>query len=115
DGVHRALAKVREIFAQPAFDAYRGAELMPGEAARTPAEIDRWIAATGGSAFHPTSSCRMGVAGDREAVVDEDLNVYGVAGLKVADASVMPSVISGNTNAPTMMIAERCSELIRAG
>ena len=114
-GVHRALAKVREIFAQPAFDRYRGDELTPGPQARSEAEIDRWIAATGGSAFHPTSSCKMGTAGDGMAVVDENLNVFGIGRLKVADASVMPTVVSGNTNAATMMIAARCHELVRAG
>lgn len=113
--VYRAVAMAREIFGQQAFDRYRGEELSPGSKARTEADLDRWIAATGGSAFHPTSSCSMGTAGDPKAVVDENLNVFGVDGLKVADASVMPTVISGNTNAPTMMIAARCAELVRAG
>jgi choline dehydrogenase len=115
DGVHRALAKVREIMAQPAFDPYRGEELTPGTNAQAPAEIDRWIAANGGSAFHPTSSCKMGTITDNTAVVDENLNVFGIGGLKIADASVMPTVVSGNTNAATMMIASRCHELVQAG
>ncbi len=115
DGVRRALKKAREIIAQPAFDDFRGDELTPGASAQTPDEIDRWIAATGGSAFHPTSTCKMGLESDNQAVVSEDLNVFGIKGLKIADASVMPTVISGNTSAPTMMIASRAAELVRAG
>ena len=114
-GAHRAIAKAREIFAQKAFDHYRGEELMPGEDVRSAEDIDRFIARTGGSAFHPTSSCKMGIATDTAAVVDENCNVYDVDCLKIADASVMPSIVSGNTNAATMMIAARCHELVRAG
>lgn len=115
DGIHLALDKARELIAQPAFDDFRGEEMAPGAAANSPAEIDRWIAATGGSAFHPTSTCKMGLESDNQAVVGENLDVFGIKGLKIADASVMPTVISGNTSAPTMMIAARAAELVRAG
>ncbi|MBX3578534.1 MAG: GMC family oxidoreductase N-terminal domain-containing protein [Rhizobiaceae bacterium] len=115
DGVHRAIAKAREVIAQPALDDFRGQELTPGASAQSREAVDRWIASTGGSAFHPTSTCKMGLESDGQAVVDENLNVFGIKGLKIADASVMPTVISGNTSAATMMIASRCAELVRAG
>jgi choline dehydrogenase len=115
DSIHRALEKAREVIAQPALDAFRGEELTPGAPARTPEAIDRWIATTGGSAFHPTSTCKMGLETDNQAVVGENLDVFGIRGLKIADASVMPTLISGNTSAPTMMIASRAAELVRNG
>ena len=70
-----------------------------------------WISRGGGTVFHPTSTCKMGI--DATAVVDPELRVRGVAGLRVADASVMPTVVSGNTNAATIMIGERCADLVR--
>jgi len=113
--IHAALALARDVLAQRAFDAYRGPELSPGADIRTPGDVDRWIASTAGSAYHPVGTCRMGQAGDPAAVVDGALNVIGIDGLKIADASVMPFLTSGNTMAPTMMIAHRCAEFIAAG
>ncbi len=100
----------REILAQQAFDRYRGAELTPGDGARTDAEIDAFVRAKGESAYHPSCTCRMGE--DEGAVVDRACRVRGVEGLRVVDASVMPSITSGNTNAPTIMIAEKAADLI---
>jgi choline dehydrogenase len=103
----------RHIFAQPAFAPYRGEELFPGEAVQGDAAIVEFIKRKAESIYHPVGTCKMGSADDREAVLDPQLRVRGVAGLRVIDASVMPKLIGGNTNAPTMMIAERAADLIR--
>ena len=100
----------REIFAQPAFDRYRGQELKPGAAVTSDAEIDAFLRARADSAYHPCCTCRMGT--DPRAVVDPECRVRGVDGLRVVDASIMPSMVSGNLNAPTMMLAEKAADLI---
>jgi choline dehydrogenase len=100
----------RDIFAQTAFDPYRGPELWPGAHVRKDAEIDAWIRKTAETIYHPVGSAKMGK--DAESVVDAALKVYGVEGLRVVDASVMPTLVSGNTNAPTIMIAEKASDMI---
>ena len=101
----------RELFAQPAFDAYRGAPIHPPRDDLTDAELVAFIRAKAETVYHPVGSCRMGF--DDDAVVDPALRVRGLDGLRVIDASVMPTLIGGNTNAPTIMIAERASDLIR--
>jgi choline dehydrogenase len=103
----------RDAAAQAALDPYRGDEYSPGKEVRTDAEIDAWIRRTGETIYHPVGTCRMGVAGDAMAVVDGELKVQGLAGLRVIDASVMPTLVGGNTNAPTIMVAEKASDLIR--
>lgn len=103
----------RETVAQAAFDPYRDAEYAPGADVKSDADLDAWIRAKAETIYHPVGACRMGVAGDPLAVVDDQLRVQGVAGLRVVDASVMPTLVGGNTNAPTIMIAERASDLIR--
>jgi len=102
----------REIFAQKAFDPFRGPELSPGPAVKTDAEIDAHLRRKAESAYHASCSCRMGADGDPLAVVDGELRVRGTEGLRVVDASVMPAVVSGNLNAPTIMIAEKAADLI---
>ncbi|WP_242162357.1 choline dehydrogenase [Lysobacter sp. M15] len=105
-------AKVsREIFAQKAFDPYRGAPIFPARNDLSDDELVEFIRAKAETVYHPVGSCRMG--GDDESVVDPQLRVRGVEGLRVVDASVMPTLIGGNTNAPTIMIAERAAHLIR--
>jgi choline dehydrogenase len=104
---------MREIAAQPALTPYRGAEFAPGEAVQTDAEIDAWIRRTGETIYHPVGTCRMGADGDPLAVVDAQLRVQGLTGLRVVDASVMPTLVGGNTNAPTIMIAEKAADMIR--
>lgn len=103
----------REVVAQAALDPYREAEYAPGGDVRTDEQIDAWVRAKAETIYHPVGTCRMGAAGDPLAVVDDQLRVQGIAGLRVVDASVMPTLIGGNTNAPTLMIAERASDLIR--
>ncbi|MFZ1429543.1 MAG: choline dehydrogenase [Geminicoccaceae bacterium] len=100
----------REIFAQPAFDRYRGRELQPGEAVTSNADIDAFVRRKADSAYHPSCTCKMGI--DPMAVVDPACRVRGVDGLRVVDASIMPSIVSGNLNAPTIMLAEKAADMI---
>jgi len=104
---------LRQVFAQKAFDRFRGPELSPGPGVRTDAELDAWIARSASTVFHPVGTCRMGA--DEASVVDGALRLRGIDGLRVADASVMPSLPSGNTHAPTMMVAEKAAEFILRG
>ncbi len=103
----------REAAHQAALDPYRGEEFSPGKDVKTDADIDAWIKRTGETIYHPVGTCRMGAAGDPLAVVDGELKVQGIAGLRVIDASVMPTLVGGNTNAPTIMVAEKASDMIR--
>jgi choline dehydrogenase len=100
----------REILRQKAFDPYRGEEFQPGPSVQTDAEIDAYHRAASESIYHPVGTCKMGQ--DEMAVVDETLRVRGLDGLRVADASVMPRLVSGNTNAPTIMIAEKAADMV---
>jgi choline dehydrogenase len=106
-----AVRLTREILAQRAFDPFRGPELRPGPAVVSDAQIDGFARARAESAYHPSCTCPMG--SDSQAVVDGQLRVRGVQGLRVVDASIMPAVVSGNLNAPTIMIAEKAADLIR--
>ena len=106
-----AVRLTREILAQRAFDPFRGTELQPGATIVSDHDIDAFARARAESAYHPSCSCAMG--SDSQAVVDGELRVRGVEALRVVDASVMPSVVSGNLNAPTIMIAEKAADLIR--
>ncbi len=98
----------REVFAQAAFDPYRGPELMPGAHVQKDDQIDAFVRKTAETIYHPVGTAKMGK--DDMSVVDTQLRVYGVEGLRVVDASVMPALVSGNTNAPTIMIAEKISD-----
>ena len=101
----------RDILARKAFDPYRGAPLFPTRTDLDDAALADFVRAKAETVYHPVGTCRMG--SDAGAVVDPELRVRGVEGLRVVDASVMPSLIGGNTNAPTIMIAERAADLIR--
>ncbi|WP_419808245.1 choline dehydrogenase [Sphingomonas sp.] len=103
----------RRVVAQAALTLYRGAELAPGDSVDSDEEVDAWVRATAETIYHPVGTCRMGAKDDARAVVDGDLRVRGLAGLRVIDASVMPNLVSSNTNAPTIMIAEKAADLIR--
>ncbi len=102
----------REIFAQPSFDRYRDREIQPGADVVGDAAIDAFIRAKVESAFHPSCTCKMGTSDDPMAVVDNETRVIGVDALRVADASIMPSITTGNLNAPTLMIGEKASDHI---
>jgi choline dehydrogenase len=102
----------REIFAQPAFAPYVGRELQPGEARQTDEQIDAFLRERLESAYHPCGACKMGAKEDPLAVVDPEARVIGLEGLRVVDSSIMPSITSGNLNAPTIMIGEKAADMI---
>jgi choline dehydrogenase len=102
----------REIFRQPAFDAYRGHEIQPGAAVTSDAAIDDFVRRRVESAFHPCGTCRMGSPDDALAVVDPETRMIGMSGLRVVDSSIMPRITNGNLNAPTIMIAEKAADMI---
>jgi choline dehydrogenase len=100
----------RRLAEQPALKAFATGELVPGEAFTSDADMERFVRETGSTNHHPSSSCAMGIGSN--SVVDPQLRVHGVAGLRVADASIMPSVVAGNTNAPSIMIGEKAAAMI---
>jgi choline dehydrogenase len=105
-----SLRLTRRIVAQPALSEFKPREVKPGTQFQTDDELVRLAGDIGTTIFHPVGTCRMGRADDADAVLDSRLRVRGVAGLRVVDASVMPDITSGNTNSPTLMIAERAAE-----
>ena len=111
EDMRAAFALTREVHRQPAFDAWRGRELVPGDEVTAREEIDAFIRQSATTNFHVSGTCAMGSGAG--AVVDSECRVYGIEGLRVADASVMPSITSGNTNAPTIMIGEKVADLVR--
>jgi choline dehydrogenase len=109
------IRQVRRIFAATAFDRDRGAELAPGAQVQTDEALQAFIRSRAETIYHPVGTCRMGPADDDMSVVDSQLRVRGVQGLRVIDASIMPTLVGGNTNAPTVMIAEKASDMILRG
>ena len=108
-GVQKSLA----IMGAPALRPWLGAMARP-ISADDPQGIERELRQSSDTEYHPVGTCRMGPASDAGSVVGADLRVHGVQGLRVADASIMPRITTGNTNAPTIMIGEKCAELMRA-
>jgi choline dehydrogenase len=108
----QSLRLTRRIVAQPALARYRPQEFRPGPQYESDEDLARLAGDIATTIFHPVGTCRMGAAGDAQAVVDPQLRLRGVAGLRVVDASVMPTITSGNTNAPTLMIAEKAAEWV---
>jgi choline dehydrogenase len=90
-----------------------GEELAPGADYQTDEELLEWVRNNAETTYHPIGTCKMG--SDTMAVVDDQLRVHGIKGLRVADASIMPTLTSGNTNAPSIMIGEKCAAMILAG
>ncbi len=107
DGVKLA----REIARQPAWDRYRGEEISPGKDAVTDDDLRAYLRSRTGTSYHPSSTCRMGTGDD--AVTDDQGRVRGVTGLRVVDASIMPKSVTGNLNAPVVMMAEKIADRIR--
>jgi len=111
DAMLTAITLGREMGASDAFTEFRGREVIPGDLSRS--EMIEFIRRGVTTYFHPTGTCKMGI--DTQSVVDPLLRVRGIAGLRIADASIMPTITTGNTNAPTIMIGEKAAEMIRAG
>lgn len=101
---------LRKILGAPALKPFAVEELQPGPKVASDEDVLDYCRQTGSTVYHPTSTCRMG--NDALAVVDQRLRVRGIEGLRVVDASIMPDLMSGNTNAPTIMIAEKASDMI---
>ena len=102
----------REIFAQKAFDPFRGPELRPGKEVQTRSQMEEFVRNLADTEYHPSCTCKMGQPSDPMTVVDPQLKVIGIEGLRVVDASVMPSIVSGNLNGPTVMLAEKAADII---
>jgi choline dehydrogenase len=109
-----AIELTRRIVAQAPLRPYHPEEFLPGMAAQSAEELAAAAGSIGTTIFHPVSTCRMGAESDTDAVVDARLRVKGIQGLRVVDASVMPTITSGNTNAPTVMIAEKAAAMVLA-
>jgi choline dehydrogenase len=103
---------MRELFQNHAFDEFRGKEIAPGVEVQSDAALEAYIRDTCSTLWHPVGTCKMGT--DPMAVVGPELRVHGVEGLRVVDASIMPTITTGNTNAPTIMIGEKAADLIKA-
>lgn len=110
DELVQAVKRIRELISQPAFDQFRGQELLPGPGVISDADIEHYVRINTTTDYHPSCSCRMG--NDEMAVVDQEMRVHGLQGLRVIDASVMPDIVSGNLNAPTQMMALKASDFI---
>lgn len=108
--LEKGVKAARTLLAARAFDPYRGEELFPGKQVQSDEEIRDFIRRKAGTIYHPVGTCKMGH--DPMAVVDATLKVHGMAGLRVVDASIMPTLVGGNTNAPTVMIAEKAADMI---
>jgi choline dehydrogenase len=104
---------IRKIAAQPALEMYRGDEYSPGMDVRTDDEILHYIRNNSQTAYHPICTCRMGPEG-QNTVVDDKLRVHGISGLRIADASIFPTMPSGNTNAPSIMVGEKAAQILKA-
>ena len=109
-----SLQLTRRIVAMPALARYQPREIKPGTQFQSEEELARLAGDIGTTIFHPVGTCRMGRNDDPTAVVDSRLRVYGISGLRIVDASIMPTITSGNTNSPTLMIAERAAEWVLA-
>ena len=108
-----ALRITRELFSQPALAPYAGREISPGEGLESDAQLDAFVRANAETAYHPSCSNKMGAASDPMAVVDGYGRVHGLQALRVIDASIMPDIVTGNLNAPVIMMAEKLADHLR--
>ena len=106
----RAIRIARAIMTAPAMAAFQVTEVAPGAGRTTDDEILDWVKQAAETTYHPVGTCKMG--SDPMAVVDAQLRVHGIGGLRVADASIMPTLTSGNTNAPSIMIGEKAADMV---
>jgi choline dehydrogenase len=106
----RAIQIARSIMYAPAMAPLEVSEIAPGTDRQTDDEIIDWVKGAAETTYHPVGTCKMGQ--DNMAVVDSRLRVHGIEGLRVADASIMPTLTSGNTNAPSIMIGEKCADMV---
>jgi choline dehydrogenase len=106
----RAVRMARAIMTAPAMAPFQVSEVVPGADLTTDDEILDWVKQAAETTYHPVGTCKMG--SDPMAVVDPQLRVHGIAGLRVADASIMPTLTSGNTNAPSIMIGEKAADMV---
>ena len=113
-GTVAAIRKARELFATPPLADVVGKELGPGPHVQSDEDLLQWICESAETTYHPVGTCKMGSKDDPMAVVDDQLRVHSIAGLRIADASIMPTLTSGNTNAPSIMIGEKCAEMMLA-
>ena len=111
-GTVAAMRKARELMATSPLAEAVGEELGPGPSVQSDEDLVQWICNYAETTYHPVGTCKMGA--DPMAVVDDQLRVHGIEGLRVADASIMPTLTSGNTNAPSIMIGEKCAEMVLA-
>ena len=111
-GVLAAIRKGRELMTTSPLKEVTGEEIAPGAQLKTDDELLDWVRKTAETTYHPVGTCKMG--SDAMAVVDRELKVHGIEALRVADASIMPTLTSGNTNAPSIMIGEKCAEMLQA-
>src|SRR6201986_1062301 len=111
-GLLAAMRKGRELMAAMPLKEITGEEIAPGAGLQSDSELLEWVRNNAETTYHPVGTCKMG--SDAMAVVDRELRVHGIEGLRVADASIMPTLTSGNTNAPSIMIGEKCAELVQA-
>jgi len=107
-----AVRKGRQLMAASPLKEVTGEEIAPGASVKSDADLLDWIRNNAETTYHPVGTCKMG--SDPMAVVDRELRVHGIEGLRVADASIMPTLTSGNTNAPCIMIGEKCAEMVQA-
>ena len=113
DRMIRGIRAIRKIYNSEPLKSLIEDEISPGEEVQSDADLEALIRHTGAITLHPVGTCKMGLDTDPMAVVDAELKVHGVEGLRVIDASIMPDVPGGNTNAPTIMIAEKAADMIR--
>jgi choline dehydrogenase len=112
DGLLAAIRKGRELMATSPLKEITGEEIAPGAKLQSDDELLDWVRHNAETTYHPVGTCKMG--NDPMAVVDPELKVHGITGLRIADASIMPTLTSGNTNAPCIMIGEKCSAMVLA-